>query len=171
MRKIPYEWGLSCAAMGVPDPEPDEQEQERRLQVSLRLKAARYLAGRRAASDSKQPGEAVALTAEELAEHPIMVENVITLNRIRDYEQMKARLRRMELEKLADALGVSHDFLLSPLKPRSEKLRIEQLEDELRRLTGLLAEYVNQQGRDAGRRDLRRRGVPDRPQERRDSTG
>ena len=71
-----------------------------RIQVSLRLKAARYLAGR-AGSQGVMP-----LPVPELAEHPLLRDNRITRNRIEEIEQMKVTARPLELDALARALDL-----------------------------------------------------------------
>lgn len=134
---------------------------EVRLQVSLRIKAARYLAGSRATS-GKQEGSAVPLGIAELAQHPLLVDNKISKSRIAEIEQMKVDARPMELEKLAEALGVSHDFLLSPVRPRSDQEQDEALIDAMRGLARRAEQLLNQKGRDVGRRDLESRGEADR---------
>lgn len=91
--------------MGIPDPQEDT-----RLQVSLRIKAARHLRGARK-SEGKREG-AVALSTAELARHPVLVSNSIARTRIEDIEQMKVDARPMELEKLAEALEVPAGFLI-----------------------------------------------------------
>jgi len=70
-------------------------------EISARLKAARWLIG--ATSDKPAP-----LSVESLAKHPLLVKNRITKNRIEEIEQAKAKARSMELEKIADALGLPH---------------------------------------------------------------
>lgn len=89
------------ASSAVKSPETQSDE----LAISLRLKAARYLNGKR---DDK--GHAVAMTTAELAAKPSLAENGITKNRIEDIEQMRAPARPMELEKIADALRLPADW-------------------------------------------------------------
>jgi hypothetical protein len=76
----------------------------RRIQVSLRLKAARYLAGR-AGSQGVMP-----IPVPELAEHPLLRDNRITRNRIEEIEQMKVTARQLELDALARALDLSPEW-------------------------------------------------------------
>jgi transcriptional regulator with XRE-family HTH domain len=75
-----------------------------RIQVSLRLKAARYLAGR-AGSQGVVP-----LPVSELAEHSLLRDNRITRNRIEEIEQMKVTARPLELDALARALELPPDW-------------------------------------------------------------
>lgn len=84
---------------------------EYRVQVSLRLKAGRWLAGgleRRDRPNAKP--KAAALGVSALAEHPVLMENSITRNRLEEIEQLKTRARPMELEKIAGALGQPPDW-------------------------------------------------------------
>lgn len=136
--------GLWCAAMAEPD---------LRLQVSLRLKAARMLAGHRA-TEGRQSGSAIALTTAELAASPLVKANGIKRNRIEEIEQMKADARPMELAVLAEALKVPRSFLTEPLEGPPEQLSAEDLVDRVRGLARQLELLLNQQGRDVGRRDL-----------------
>ena len=100
---------LAVAFAERPDGLPDV-----RLQVSLRLKAARHLAG--GLRKGKKGGfEAGPYTVEELAQHELIVTNGIRRNRLDAYEQMKTDPRPMELQVIADALGVPREFLLAPL--------------------------------------------------------
>ena len=73
-----------------------------RLTVSLRLKAARHLAGRM--SDKRK--EAIPLPVADLAAHPLLVENGISRNRLEEIEQMRVDARPMELDQIALALNV-----------------------------------------------------------------
>lgn len=156
---------ISLSHVALPDRDSDT-----RLQVSLRLKAARYLAGSRA-TEGRQAGSAIPLGTAELAQQPVLVENKIAKGRIEEIEQMKVDARPMELEKLAEALGVSHDFLLSPIRPRGDQVSGEELVDEMRRLARLHEQLLNQRGRDIGRRDLRSRDDEDPPAERDRASG
>jgi hypothetical protein len=79
-----------------------------RIQVSLRLKAARYLAGR-AGSQGVVP-----LPVSELAEHPLLRDNRITRNRIEEIEQMKVTARPLELDALARALELPRAWFSEP---------------------------------------------------------
>jgi len=76
----------------------------RRIQVSLRLKAARYLAGR-AGNQGVVP-----IPVPELAEHPLLRDNRITRNRIEEIEQMKVTARPLELDALARALDLPPEW-------------------------------------------------------------
>jgi 3-hydroxyacyl-CoA dehydrogenase len=77
-----------------------------RLEISLRLKAGRWLAGTKATT-GRQQGSAVPLTTDALANHPVLLANRITKNRLEDIEQMRnGEARSMELEKIAEALGL-----------------------------------------------------------------
>lgn len=94
---FPAARAYGAAGMETPD---------RKLQVSLRLKAARWLAGAR---NSK--GAAAPMSIEKLAATPDLHENGITKNRLEDIEQMKVDARPMELERIGQALGVNLDDL------------------------------------------------------------
>lgn len=71
------------------------------IEISLRLKAARWLVG--SSGDKPAP-----LSVEALAKRRPLVQNKITKNRIEEIEQAKTTARSMELEKIADALGLPH---------------------------------------------------------------
>jgi hypothetical protein len=81
---------------------------DRRLEISLRLKAARWLRGHQ---DGK--GKAVPLSTRDLTQHPALRENRITQNRIEEIEQMRTTHppRRMELEQLEHALDLPGWFI------------------------------------------------------------
>jgi hypothetical protein len=94
----------------APDPE--------RVRISLRLKAGRYLAGY-----ADGDGKPTALSVEELAQHPLLVANRITRNRLEEVEQTKTAARPMELEKIAVALGLGDDWFAA------EPSLVSQLDD------------------------------------------
>lgn len=71
--------------------------------ISRRLKAARYLAGN--GSD-----KAIPLSAQALAELPVLKENRITKSRIEEIEQMRVDARPIELHTIATALGLPDDW-------------------------------------------------------------
>lgn len=109
---------------------------ERQLQVSLRLKAARYLAG----DYSKDEKYASPISVEKLAKVPLLVANQIGANRLMEIEQMKTRARPMELQVIADALGVPRWFLVDGLgDPQNEIL------EELSRVRVLLEQQASSQ--------------------------
>lgn len=133
----------------------------RRLQVSLRLKAARYLAG----GLSKDGNRAVAITVDQLAEHPLLQANDIRKNRLEEFEQMDTDARPMELEKIAEALGVPRPFLLAPLQEANDRddaqLSAEEALEQLQHATDVMEQLLGRLGRDVGRRDLRFRAAKD----------
>jgi transcriptional regulator with XRE-family HTH domain len=135
------------------------------LQVSLRLKAARHLAGGRSA-DGKR---AVPLAVSSLAEHEVLRRNQITKNRLEDYEQMTiAKPVPMELEKIAEALRIPRAFLLEPIEAAEAAEPAFGVEDavaELQRVGEVLRIIARQQGRDVGLRDRLLPGATDRPPE------
>jgi len=84
-------------------------EDERRLQISLRLKAARLLAGRRAISGRKKGS--IPLPIEELIATDALRNERITHNRVEAIEQMKgAPVRGSELDAFVVALGLPDDW-------------------------------------------------------------
>jgi transcriptional regulator with XRE-family HTH domain len=124
----------------VTDQPPRGTTSDQLLAISLRLKAARFLAGR------EVDGRAVAMTVPALAEHELLQRNGITKNRLEDYEQMKVTdPRPMELEKIAEALDVPAAFILDgaqvDVADRPSE-QIERLEDQQRQLNSQLAEIV-----------------------------
>lgn len=110
-----------------------------REQVSRRLKAARWLAG----AGRNDRGQLVPLDVRELEEREPLQRNRITANRIRDMEQERVDARELELEAIAEALGVPADWFerAEPL-PADEDVRLDRLERrvvETERLLGELA--------------------------------
>lgn len=77
-----------------------------RLAVSLRLKAARHLAG-----GTNDRGQAVPLPVADLVAREPAKTNGITKSRVEEIEQMRVEARPMELDALAEALGVAPSFL------------------------------------------------------------
>jgi transcriptional regulator with XRE-family HTH domain len=71
------------------------------IEISSRLKAARWLVG----SSGSKPAP---LSVEELVQRKPLKKNKITKNRIEEIEQAKTEARSMELEKIAEALGLPH---------------------------------------------------------------
>jgi len=82
---------------------PDDAD--RRLEISLRLKAARWIRGYR---DSR--GKPSAVTTGALAEIEPLKSNGITKNRLEEIEQGKVLARPMELEAIARALKLPRDW-------------------------------------------------------------
>jgi transcriptional regulator with XRE-family HTH domain len=132
-----------------------------RIQVSLRLKAARYLAGR-AGSQGVVP-----LPVSELAEHPLLRDNRITRNRIEEIEQMKVTARPLELDALARALELPRDWFSEPqdrlpipdesghgrsARPAEVNDREAELEDTIGRLQAEIIELRERVGLDDERR-------------------
>lgn len=79
------------------------------VQVSLRLKAARYLAGG-PARNGKGKETVKPLRVSALAALAPLQENGITRNRLEDFEQLRATARPMELEPIIEALGLPADW-------------------------------------------------------------
>lgn len=104
--------------------EPADDPQDR-LRVSLRLKAARHLAG-----GLNENGSPSALPTRVLAACPILVANNITNNRLQEIEQMKTEAREMELERIARALSLGPDWFSAPLL-RPQEAEAEAIERDL----------------------------------------
>lgn len=80
---------------------------ERRLQVSLRLKAARYLAGRTGSKGS------IAMPISDLVLIDELQDEGITKNRLEEIEQMRPTTKpakRSELDAIVSALGLPEDW-------------------------------------------------------------
>lgn len=79
-------------------------------EVSRRLKAARWLAG-----DIDEQGKPKALSTRDLAQREPLPSNGISANRIEEIEQLKLAdgPRPMELEKIAQALGLPHEWFFA----------------------------------------------------------
>ena len=141
----------------MPDPPQQRTSASQLLALSLRLKAARYLAGHKA-----KDGRAVALTVADLATREILERNGITKNRIEDYEQMKVvDPRPMELEKIAEGLGVPPSFILEPLDVEAP---IENAVARLTEATAAMRVVARRLGADIGKRDLQLSAAKDLPQ-------
>lgn len=85
----------------------------------MRLKAARWLVGEPYEDTDKKGApkwKVRALSPEALAEREPLKSNGISANMVGEIERMERPSFPMELEKVADALGVDHDFLTSPLR-------------------------------------------------------
>lgn len=92
-------------------------ERSRELQISLRLKAARWLAGServRANSKTGKP-EAIALPIPDLAKRSPLPENRIRANKLTEIEEMKTYVTPSQLALISEALGVDLESL--PLLP------------------------------------------------------
>lgn len=145
------------------------EEPDVRLQVSLRLKAARYLAG--GLRKTKAGMEASALTVEELAAHPVIRANGIKKNRLDAYEQMRTDPRPMELRVIAEALKVAPSFLLEPLSAPSPRPAIEETLKTLEDTLTVLRDELPRLGRDIGKRDLELRAAKGRRDSSRQAVG
>jgi len=99
---------------------------------SRRLKAARWLAGK---DRRNKRGQLIALPVTELAEMEPLKRNRISASRLEEIEQERTEARDMELEKVAEALGLPTSFLLegSPATP----------EDRVAEELGLLRKQVD----------------------------
>lgn len=76
-----------------------------RAEISARLKAARWIA---AAADDK--GKPVPLSVADLVEREPLKSNRFAKNRLENIEQARVDARSMELEKIAEALGLPHEW-------------------------------------------------------------
>jgi len=83
-----------------------------RMGVALRLKAALWLAGRRGKPGTRED-PVVAMTTAELAEHPLLVQNDISRSKLDEVLRLRREARPMELQVIADALGLPTSFLLA----------------------------------------------------------
>lgn len=83
----------------------DDQEQERRIQISVRLKAARWLAG---GPNSK--GKPAPLGQKELALLPESRDAKITVNLVQETEQTTNVMSRQQLEAIEQALNLPNWF-------------------------------------------------------------
>lgn len=72
-----------------------------RPEVSRRLKAARWLAG-----SLNDKGQVAPLEVRELAQRDQLKENRISSNRLEEIEQLRVDARPMELDKIAEAMGL-----------------------------------------------------------------
>jgi hypothetical protein len=82
-----------------------------RIGVALRLKAALWLAGRRGKPGTRED-PVVAMTTAELAEHPLLVNNDISRSKLDEILRLRREARPMELQVIAEALGLPPAFLL-----------------------------------------------------------
>lgn len=88
-------------------------ERPRALEISLRLKAARHLAGRAKPQANARPGKerSVPLEPEELAKRSPLPENNIRANKIREIEEMKTHVTPSQVALLSAALGIDLEAL------------------------------------------------------------
>ena len=82
-----------------------------RKDVALRLKAALWLAGRRGRPDTKED-PVVAMSTAELAQHELLVQNDISRSKLDEILRLRREAKPMELQVIADALGLPSSFLL-----------------------------------------------------------
>lgn len=82
-------------------------ETERRLKISLRMKAARYLAGERSTGKKR---EAVQIPNRDLVELGPLQDEKVTFNQLTEVEQMRATLTRTEMEAYIRALKLPDDW-------------------------------------------------------------
>lgn len=89
-------------------------------ETSRRLKAARWLAG-----GVDADGKPKQLKVAELAQRWPLPENGIKANRLEEIEQLKITAPPMELEKIAEALGLPHEWFSAelPAEARAEALQ------------------------------------------------
>ena len=107
-------------------------ERSRQLEISLRLKAARWLAGSQRVSAKSTTGkeQAVALSPEELASRSPLPENRITANKIREIEEMKTFVPPSQITLISEALGFDFDALPLP-EPAAVTQKLDALEQAL----------------------------------------
>jgi hypothetical protein len=88
-------------------------DRSRELEISLRLKAARFLAGSASvrSGTKSDKGQAIALRPEELALRPPLPENRITANKLREIEAMKTYVTPGQVALIGQALGVDLEHL------------------------------------------------------------
>lgn len=79
-------------------------EQERRLQISLRMKAARHLVGHRG------PKGATAMPVDDVVQLGPLLDEGISPNRLTEIEQMKVSAKRSELDAFIDGLQMPADW-------------------------------------------------------------
>lgn len=111
-------------------------ETERRAEIARRLKAARWLAGGCRTKNGGNGVEPVALTAEELADRQPLKSNGITAYRIGTIERMEHHTPPMELDAIADALGVARRYFRpedqAPVLPVTGEASSSEIADLLR---------------------------------------
>jgi transcriptional regulator with XRE-family HTH domain len=96
----------------------DETALRRRAEIARRLKAARWLAGSVAANERGETGYKVTqLSPEDLARRGRLAENAITATLIGAIERMERHTPPMELEAIADALGVPRSWFELEVAP------------------------------------------------------
>lgn len=79
------------------------------VEISRRLKAARFLHGRK-----NEKGQVVGLPVAEVAARGDLQQNKIGVNRLQEIEQLKTKPPPMELERIAEALGLPRKWLIEP---------------------------------------------------------
>ena len=135
------------------------------VEISRRLKAARWLAG--GVDDRGRP---VPLSPQELAEREPLRRNRITANAIMEIEQLKKQARPMELREIARALGLPEAWFSAEQLVGGPTLRViertSQHDDQLRYAAELMAPRLLEAARALARaqgREQQERDAPDRP--------
>lgn len=116
-------------------------ETERRAEIARRLKAARWLFGEHREKRSGKGFEAVSLSAEKLAELEPLPSNEITAYRIGTIERMEHHTPPMELNAIADALGIAHAYFRpedGPVLQRTGEASSTEVADLLHRQSLIL---------------------------------
>lgn len=111
-----------------------EADTQKRLRTSLRLKAARYLAGGLSEDGKDGKRRAVPMPVDVLAQHETLVVNGITRNRLLEIEQLVTDARPMELERIAEALGVPAAFLTDDLTVTSVQRQLNDIAASVERM-------------------------------------
>lgn len=135
----------------------DEPTLERRAEIARRLKAARWLAGSHRPNNKGKTGRAVtALSLDDLARRPQLIDNAITATLLGAIERMERHTPPMELRAIAEALGLPHSWFEVEPQPVTDDALTDA---EVSRAAALLAPQLLaaaralRQGRAPGLRD------------------
>jgi hypothetical protein len=108
----------------------DPQTLQYRAEIARRLKAGRLLAGGiREKATGRVKVEIYALTAAELAGRSPLPENEITASLLGTIERMERHTPPMELQAIAEALGLGRDWFASETPTSSIDLLRQALTD------------------------------------------
>jgi hypothetical protein len=108
----------------------DAQTLAYRAEIARRLKAARWLAGgERESAKGRVKREVYALSPDELAGRSPLPENNITASLLGSIERMERHTPPMELQAIAQALGLGADWFATSVPSQPFDLLLQALAD------------------------------------------
>lgn len=126
----------------------DKRTLAHRAEIARRLKAARWLAGTIGPSTKGRTGyEVKAITPAELAARDPLPANDLTATKLGAIERMERKATPMELEKIAEALGVARDYFTMADGLRPAEAHVAQILNSPELMTAVLEQLVELAGR------------------------